>query len=94
MPFLVRQLELIRPELVITLGEQAFQAMGFEGVRYRDALCQLLLTEEWMLFAPVGFHFKTLAWPHPSGLNRWLNSPPNLERLRASFAYLRPYLEH
>jgi uracil-DNA glycosylase family 4 len=90
--FLDRQIALIRPDLIITLGEHAFRAVDLPGVTYRDALCTAVSTENWLLFTRFGFHFRFLPWPHPSGLNRWLNLPGNQARLEASFAEVRPYL--
>lgn len=90
--FLDAQMAVLRPAVVITLGEKAFAMMNLDGISYGDAVCQLLPTEEWLLITRFGFHFKILPWPHPSGLNRWHNSPVNRARLESSFGDLRPYL--
>lgn len=78
-PFLERELALLRPALVVTLGRVA--AEWFLGeVRLDDVVGEVWQDAEGRLVLPL---------PHPSGRNRWLNDPANRERLRQALAHLR-----
>ncbi len=78
-PFLERELALIRPALVVTLGSVA--AAWFLGdVRLDDVVGQVWTDTAGRRVLPL---------PHPSGRNRWLNDPANRERLRQALAQLR-----
>jgi len=92
-PFLQRQIEIIRPELVITLGVQAYEHLRFAPVDFDSALCTPVHTSEYLLISQLQFGFWLLPWPHPSGLNRWHNSAENRRRLEASFGFVRQALE-
>ena len=92
-PFLQQQIEKVRPELIVTLGGEAYMGLRFTAQDYDRALCNPVNSADHLLFSPFGFHFWLLPWPHPSGLNRWHNSLENKERLRRSFAFLRQVLE-
>lgn len=92
-PFLQRQIEIIRPLLVVTLGREAYMGLQFTGRDYDGALCNAVHSSDHLLFSPFGFHFWLLPWPHPSGRNRWHNVPENRERLRGSFHIVRRALE-
>ncbi len=83
--FLMRQLELIRPKLVISLGQQAYKTMTCSIAPYAKALCCLQEGVP-MLVQPFPVEFPLLVWPHPSGLNRWLNEPKNATKLENTFA--------
>ena len=91
--FLHKQISVIRPELIITLGHRSFEALTFAGLSYEEALCRPFQTAEHLLVTPYGFDFAVLHWPHPSGLNRWLNQRTNRDRLESSFEFVRPFLE-
>lgn len=90
--FLHRQILTVRPELVITLGRKSFEALSASSDHYETALCKLVDTAQTLLVTPFGFHYSLLHWPHPSGLNRWLNSADNKERLRKSFEYVSRFI--
>jgi len=92
-PFLQKQITLIRPKLIITLGQLAFDELNFTDLMFSDALCLPLASREHVLLSPFGYHFTLLPWPHPSGLNRWLNKPQNRQRLEKSFATVGIFLE-
>lgn len=92
-PFLQRQIEFLRPRLVITLGRQAYLRLRLTPKGYNEALCGPVHTSDHLLVSQFGFHFWLLPWPHPSGLNRWHNSIENRERLERSFAFVRSVLE-
>jgi uracil-DNA glycosylase family 4 len=90
-PFLVEQLSLIHPKLIISLGKKAYEALGVSPVPYERALFSLWHSREATLFPIAGFHYDLMVWPHPSGLNRLLNEEAHRERLRESFDVLRPH---
>jgi uracil-DNA glycosylase family 4 len=92
-PYLDQQISLIRPRLIITLGRLAFESLNFSTVSFSDALCIPLQSREHVLFSPFEYHFALLPWPHPSGLNRWLNKPKNREALRRSFQTVATFLD-
>lgn len=90
--FLHRQISTVRPELIITLGRLSFEALSIVNEDYDDALCKPRHTVDFLLVSPYGFHFNLLHWPHPSGLNRWLNTPENKARMQASFAFVSRFI--
>lgn len=91
LPFLRRQLEIIQPRLVITLGADAHGYFRMDKKeRFRDVACQLRRTQDYLLMPLYGFHHHLMVWPHPSGLSRWLNNDAHRDRLRSSFRELRP----
>jgi len=91
--FLRSQVAGVEPELLITLGKRAYEALQVCDRTYDEALCEPQRTADFVLVTPFGFHFNLLHWPHPSGLNRWLNAAENVRRLTASFDFVRPFLE-
>jgi len=91
-PFLDAQISIIRPKLIITLGQLAFETLNFSDLKFPDALCIPLKTQEHVLLPPFGFHLTLLPWPHPSGLNRWLNRPENRQKLERSFQTVATFL--
>jgi uracil-DNA glycosylase family 4 len=91
-PFLNQQLSIIRPALVITLGQQAYEELRFNQAPYQAALCQEYRSADYVMMTPVGFHYSLLPWPHPSGLNRWHNDQENIDLLTASFQTVRAHL--
>jgi uracil-DNA glycosylase family 4 len=90
--FLYEQISIVKPELIVTLGAVAYKELSFTSFSYDQALCKIYRSQDFLLFTPVGFHYNLLAWPHPSGLNRWHNEDQNEALLMASFELLRPYL--
>ncbi len=90
--FLSEQLRIIKPELIITLGKHAFFAIDVSRQTYAESLCKLYPSKNHILFTNFGFHYIHLPWPHPSGLNRWHNSPSNKKLLTASFEFVKEYL--
>jgi len=91
-PFLAQQISLIRPKLIITLGQLAFEALNFTQISFTDALCITLETRQHMLLPPFGHHWTLMPWPHPSGRNRWLNKPENRQKLERSFQTVATFL--
>jgi uracil-DNA glycosylase family 4 len=89
--FLNRQLDTVRPELVVTLGERPYEQLRFAEIPYAAALCQMQ-SSEGLLLTQFGFDYKLLPWPHPSGLNRQLNNSQIRARLVDSFRFVHPYL--
>lgn len=91
--FLERQIAALRPKMIITLGLQAYEQLRLSSLSYDDALCVAVHSSRYLLTSQFGFDFWLLPWPHPSGLNRWLNSDANRKRLKESFASVRKVLE-
>ena len=90
--FLQRQIMAIKPQVVITLGKDAYFNLRFLAQGYDEALCLPVHTSSFLLFAQLGFHFWFLPWPHPSGLNRWHNIPENRQRLQESLGFIHRLL--
>lgn len=90
--FLQHQIACVSPELVVTLGKRAYEALQVCDRTYDGALCELQHTADFVLLTPFGFHFSLLHWPHPSGLNRWLNDAGNMRKLAASFEFVRRFV--
>jgi uracil-DNA glycosylase family 4 len=86
--FLRRQIDVIAPKVVITLGQFAYSMLSTQ-LQWKDAVCGLFESRECWLVSPFAVPFKLLVWPHPSGLSRWTNEPSNRVRLEESFAVLR-----
>ena len=91
-PFLARQILEIHPHLIVTLGKRAYEALRIIEEDYEAALCNPRYSADVVLVTPFGFHFSLLHWPHPSGLNRWLNTAENQARHRQSFEFVRKFL--
>jgi uracil-DNA glycosylase family 4 len=89
--FLNLQLEILRPKLIITLGQRPYEELQLCETSYAKALCEIQ-SAEGLLLTQFGFNFKLLPWPHPSGLNRQLNNSDTMSKLTNSFRYVRPYL--
>jgi uracil-DNA glycosylase family 4 len=92
LPFLLSQITLVKPGLVITLGAKAYEALTFTTDSYREAIGNAYRSADHVFFTQFNHHFTLLPWPHPSGLNRALNDARTLQRLRASYAIVRPFL--
>ena len=91
-PYLIQQISLIRPRLIIALGRLAFETLNFTSLQFAEALCVPLRTREHLLFSPFDYDFTLLAWPHPSGLNRWLNKEKNRTALEKSFEIVATFI--
>jgi DNA polymerase len=89
--FLESQLELVKPRLVVTLGKESFEYLRVVDGKYDDLIGQLFFPSDDLL---LPFHpFKAMVhWPHPSGLNRWHNTPGNSDRLKKSFVDVKNFL--
>ncbi|HEX6350268.1 MAG TPA: uracil-DNA glycosylase family protein [Candidatus Dormibacteraeota bacterium] len=85
-PWLEAELALLRPRLVILVGGLAIGRFLGEGP-----------LEEWVGRVFDGSSISpgavALPLPHPSGQNRWLNSPVNRGRLEAGLALLSEFRE-
>jgi uracil-DNA glycosylase len=90
--FLHRQIIELEPELIITLGGKAYEALRVSDEDLDVALCMPRRTADFVLVTPYGFHTNLLHWPHPSGLNRWLNDDRNQTRLTDSFSFVGSFL--
>lgn len=86
--FLNQQLATIRPRAIVTLGKEAFEAMNLR-YDYSESIGRVFDTRLVSIVTPWGSHCKVIVWPHPSGSNRWLNSPANRARLEESFREAR-----
>lgn len=86
------QIHLVQPKLIITLGEDAFKAVKFVDLTFRQALFQKFNSQTEVLFTTFGFDFLHLVWPHPSPLSRILNDENQKIRMQQSFAVVRQYL--
>lgn len=91
--FLQRQIEILRPGLVISLGRQAYEQLRFTRADYDSGLCVPVHTSNHLLVSQLEFDFWLMPWPHPSGLNRWHNAAENRSRLESSFRFVRGFLE-
>jgi uracil-DNA glycosylase family 4 len=89
--FLESQLEIIKPRLVVTLGRESFEYLRLADGNYDDLIGKLFFPSAGSL---LSFHpFEAMVhWPHPSGLNRWHNTPGNGDRLKKSFIEVKNFL--
>lgn len=69
-PFLLRELALVRPEVVLLVGGMAIEA--FLGPGHLDEVIGSSSERNGVLLLPL---------PHPSGVSRWLNVPAHQELL-------------
>jgi len=68
-----REIALVRPELVVTLGKLAASAV-IGPAPLADVVGQMHEAER------AGHRFKVIPLSHPSGVSRWLNDPENRAR--------------
>jgi uracil-DNA glycosylase len=81
-PFLDRELALVRPQVILTVGSLALEAILGRSVHLTDAVGKM--------FEADGRY--VLPLPHPSGASLWLNRPENQARLRKALELLRTQL--
>ena len=80
--YLDRELELVDPDLIITVGTLALERL-VGRVKLDDVVGQALAVE-------IAGRQRTLVpLPHPSGVSRWLNEPTNQAKLRQALQTLR-----
>ena len=77
-PFLERELEIIRPELILPIGRVAIHRFLGEG-KLTDLIGKV--------FERGGR--TVLPFPHPSGANVWLNRPESKRLIAAALGHLR-----
>jgi uracil-DNA glycosylase len=77
-PFLDRQIELVRPKLVLLVGGMAIEAM-LGKVKLDEAVGRV--------FERDGVRYLPL--PHPSGASTWFNKPEHQELVQRALALLR-----
>jgi len=90
-PFLVRQLELVKPSVLITLGQEPIRFLFGSEAPLEALVGKALLEQELSssLFPVLPVGTKVVPLPHPSPLSRWLNSNENKNRLDAAIGVLR-----
>jgi uracil-DNA glycosylase family 4 len=76
-PFLLHELELIRPRAILLVGGMAIQA--FLGSGRLDGVVGTSHERNGVMLLPL---------PHPSGVSRWLNRPEHEEMLQAALEIL------
>jgi len=77
-PFLARELDIVRPQLVIPVGRVAID--HFLGRGKLADLIGVVFKRDGRLFLPL---------PHPSGANLWLNRPKSQALIHAALDHLR-----
>jgi uracil-DNA glycosylase family 4 len=84
-----REIALVRPEIIISLGRLAAERLDPTARRLplTDLVGSLRPAER------AGHAFRLLPLPHPSGVSRWLNDPAHLARLDEALAVLRREVE-
>ena len=79
--FFLRELELIRPELVLAVGRMAIdRLMRFDKL---DDVVGRVVPVEYQ-----GHAFRCLPLPHPSGLSRWIQKPEGKARVTQALTAL------
>jgi uracil-DNA glycosylase len=81
-PFLLEELRLVRPEVVLLVGGTAHRFAFGSGVKLDDLVGRELAWEA----APGA---SVLCLPHPSGASTWLNDPARVELWRRGIGLLR-----
>jgi len=78
-PFLERELALIRPKLIITVGRVATAHFLGNGTTFTERIGHTYERGEYII----------LPLPHPSGVSRWTNDPRNGKRLARALSSLK-----
>jgi uracil-DNA glycosylase len=81
-PFLLRELALVRPPIILPVGGMAISA--FVGPGRLDDLIGSGVERDGVRILPL---------PHPSGVSRWLNAPAHQELLARALALLSNWRE-
>lgn len=76
-PFLIEELQLVRPKVVLLVGTMAIEA--FMGKVRLEHVIGTSFEKEHVLYLPL---------PHPSGVSRWLNTPAHQQLLQQALALL------
>ncbi len=76
-PYLLRELELVRPQVILPVGGMAIAA--FLGPQRLEDVIGAAFERNGVLLIPL---------PHPSGVSRWLNDPANQQLLARALARL------
>lgn len=78
-PFLWRQIDLIKPRLILVLGREPAEILLRQGGDKWDAVLGSRMTTGQLfsndLFPPIAIETEWLFMPHPSGLSRTMNDP-------------------
>lgn len=82
-PFLERELALIRPKLILTVGRLATVHFLGDDIPLTEAIGRSF-ERDGRIILPL---------PHPSGVSRWTNDPRNRERLAQALSLLKQYRE-
>lgn len=77
-PHLLRELELLRPEVVAPVGGLAIRELL--GITRLSEAVGETVKHDGIIYVPL---------PHPSGASTWLNAPENKERLARALAALK-----
>jgi uracil-DNA glycosylase len=77
-PHLLRELELLQPEVVAPVGELAIKELL--GITRLSEAVGETVRRDGIVYVPL---------PHPSGASTWLNAPENKERLDRALATLK-----
>jgi uracil-DNA glycosylase len=77
-PHLLRELELLRPKVVVPVGGLAIKEL-LGTTRLSEAVGETI-RRDGIVFVPL---------PHPSGASTWLNAPENKERLARALTALK-----
>ena len=73
----------LRPEIILLLGLLAIR-VGLGRVPSLSASVGTATIREGVRYLPL---------PHPSGVSRWLNEPPNIEAVGRAMGLLRGWVE-
>ena len=76
-PHLLRELELLRPEVVVPVGGLAIKELL--GITRLSEAVGETIRRDGLVYVPL---------PHPSGASTWLNAPENKERLARALSTL------
>lgn len=92
--FLDKQLNILKPSLVISLGAHAFSSLKFTEEPFSSAIGRIFFSGDHLLISPYDHHFHLVVWPHPSPSNRWLNDSQNKKKLMDSFNFIYPFFNN
>ncbi|MFP8834392.1 uracil-DNA glycosylase family protein [Hydrogenophaga sp. XSHU_21] len=84
--WLERQIELIQPKVVVTLGRVPLQALFESNLSLDDAVGRSFFEHELIsrLFPLLPKNCIVVPLPHPSGMSRWPNSPVNRQKIEGA----------